>query len=133
MAIYGIGAYYSDTDDVSADFLKRGFACVGWDYDDAPSLHKILKFIKTGDLIYIKSHPPGKSLFIKAVGIVKNDNILSDKKLGACLPIEWIWEGWEELTENDRYNVRNNTLYEEVNPDIQAKVIQLLLSKINNK
>jgi hypothetical protein len=57
MAIYGIGAYYTHTD-VSADFVNRGVACVGWEQARAPAVHRLFEHIKTGDIIYIKTHPP---------------------------------------------------------------------------
>ncbi|MFH1774551.1 MAG: hypothetical protein ABH874_06295 [Methanobacteriota archaeon] len=70
----------------------------GWDYNDAPSLHQLLKHIK-------------------AVGIVVDDKVRSDPSLGACLKVKWVWHGHEAMGKiDDKYNVRNITLYEEVNP-----------------
>ena len=60
MAIYGIGASYRGTQDVSQDFLNVGLACVGHNEKDAPPLHTILKHFKIGDIVYIKAHPPQK-------------------------------------------------------------------------
>lgn len=91
MAIYGFGAYYDR--DVSKEFISNGLACLGWSSKKAPSLHKLLKHIKIGDLIYIKSHPPDKGLTIKAVGIILDDT-LSNTDMGTCLNVEWIWSGY---------------------------------------
>lgn len=130
MAIYGIGAYYYD-EDVSGEFLSKGVACVGWDYSDAPSLHRILKQITVGDLIYIKSHPPDTGLRIKAVGIVVDAEVKKVKNLGMGVKVKWIWQGDEFIGKiDDKYNVRNITLYEEFNPDVQKKVIQLILKRM---
>src|SRR5208337_616787 len=117
MAIYGIGAYYTDTD-VSDDFVRLGVACVGWTQEDAPALHRLLRHIKTGDIIYIKAHPPGRRITVKAVGIVEDEEPVEDVEegLGRGLHVRWVWRGpdviLEESTE-ERYNVRANTLYEE--------------------
>jgi hypothetical protein len=129
MAIYGIGAYYGR--DVSKKFISKGLACVGWEFEDAPSLHNVLKHIKVGDLIYIKSQTPKEGLFIKAVGIVMDDEVREDDDLGACLKVKYVWEGWEAMgrvIDRDPYNVRFNTIYEELDPTIQKKVIGLLLT-----
>jgi len=56
MAIYGIGACYTDTD-VSGEFVNRGVACVGWAQEDAPAIHRLLEHIKTGDIISRRALP----------------------------------------------------------------------------
>ena len=76
MAIYGIGAFYGGgIGNVTESFLLRNSACVGWEESDAPSLYQLIKYIKVGDIIYIKSKTPQKGLTIKAVGIVFDDQI----------------------------------------------------------
>jgi hypothetical protein len=106
MAIYGIGAYYTDTD-VSAEFVNGRVACVGWPREDAPAIHRLLEHIKTGDIIYIKAHPPGRSLTVKAVGIVEREPVEDFTGLGRGLHVRWLWSGLETLQESTRekYNV----------------------------
>jgi len=134
MAIYGIGAYYNGEEDVSEDFVSEGLACVGWDFETAPTLHVLLRQIKNGDIVYIKSTPIGQGLRIKAVGIVVNNNLAENDDLGTCVTVRWLWAGNENLGDiNDKYNVRNNTLYEELNRDVQSRVIDLLLSRITSQ
>jgi hypothetical protein len=85
----------------------------------------------SGDVLDIKSHPPNEGLIIKAVGIVVDDTV-SEIDLGFCLEVEWVWQGYEVLGRvDDKYNVRNTTLYEEVNPDVQQNVINLLLTSLD--
>jgi len=55
MTVYGIGAYHGDDKDVSKTFLSEEAACIGWSEKEAPALHRILKHIRIGDIIYIKS------------------------------------------------------------------------------
>lgn len=132
MAIFGIGTMYGATNDVSQKFIKKKCAYVGWDEDKAQPLHTILKHIKVGDIIYIKSHPPSIGLIIKAVGIVTSDNLKEDDP-GTGVPVKWLWTGEERLGQfDDKYPVRNITLYEEFNRKIQARVIKLLLSRFSN-
>ena len=132
MAIFGVGAFYDGTTDVTDDFLAGGVACVGWAEQDAPALHKLLARIQVGDIVYIKAHPPGRDLIVKAVGIVTGDSIANHGNLGQGVPVRWVWRGNEVFREaqNERYNVRNNTLYEEMSPAMQTRILDLLLARI---
>ena len=128
MAIYGLGAYYQQ--DVTSEFLSNEIACVGWDITDAPALCNMMAHIKVGDIIYIKSHPIDQGLIIKAVGVVVDDEDISTSLGEVCLRVKWIWVGRKELGKiRDKYNVRNNTLYEEHNPSVQRVVVGLLTSE----
>lgn len=128
MSIYGFGAMYDSKEDVSGDFIHRGIACVGWSSQEAPTLHEILKHIKTGDIVYIKSHPPNVGLIIKAVGIVIGNQVQNHPRLGAGVDVNWQWSGEKRFGQfHDKYAVRNLTIYEEFNFEIQKSVINLLL------
>ena len=131
MAIFGIGAWYSG-DDKTNDFLEKGVACVGWKEEETPTLHRIMAHIKIGDIIYIKIYPANKGLSIKAIGIVTDDKVSRIEDSGeACLEVRWIWKGDEYIGRiDDKYVVRTGTLYEEYNPDVQKKIIDLLTSTI---
>lgn len=130
MAIYGIGAKYGD-EDVSNQFIENGIACVGWDEEQSPTLHSILRHIKVGDIIYIKSHPPNIGLIVKAVGIVTDTNIVRNDDLGNGITTRWIWTGEDRIGKfEDKYPVRNLTLYEEYNFEIQSRVLQLFLDAL---
>lgn len=127
MAIYGIGAYYDDSNDVSEDFINQGVACVGWSITEAPSLHEILKALKVGDIIYIKSAPIGQGLRVKGVGIIIDNTLTAYPGLGKGVRVNWRWTGHQVLNEiPDKNNVRNNTLYEEYSKHIQSQIIALL-------
>jgi hypothetical protein len=130
LAIFGIGAWYGE--DVTNTFLKKQVACIGWDEQDAPSLHRMIAHIKIGDIIYIKTHPADRGLTIKAIGIAIDDKVTEIKDAGAaCLRAKWVWTGSEHLGSiQDKYNVRNNTLYEEYNRKVQERVLELLLSRL---
>ena len=127
MAIFGIGAYYRK--DVSSDFLSRGIACIGWSIEDAPTLHNILEQLRVGDIIYMKSNSPKVGLVIKAVGIVTSNKLRGYKNLGKGVKVRWLWSGKLKLGKipelNDKYNVRNNSIYEEFNIFIQTRILEL--------
>jgi hypothetical protein len=84
MAIFGVGAYYDNKRDVTEDFIQQGIACVGWPEEDAPALYSLLRRVQTGDVIYIKAHPPGRELIVKAVGIVTDDLVRNYADLAGC-------------------------------------------------
>ena len=128
MTIYGLGSYYGSSGDVSEEFFHNNVACVGWGYEDSPSLHEMMYNVKIGDIIYLKSHPANIGLIIKAVGIVTDNTLLDKGDLGsACVTVKWVWKGEEIIGRlDDRYNVRLNTMYEEYNPIVLQMVIEYL-------
>ena len=127
MAIFGIGAYYHH--DVSSDFLQQGCACVGWDPQDAPPAHAILHTLRTGDIIFIKTFTPNDGLTIKAVGLVREGRVRPIGSLGEGVPVRWVWNGEERVGRlDDKWPVRTVTIYEEYHPQIQNRVMELLLS-----
>lgn len=126
MAIFGIGATYNNKD-VSQDFIDNNVACVGWSIKDAPALHEILRCLKVGDIVYIKTAPIGQGIRVKAVGIVSDNTLQQIQGLGTGISVRWIWNGYENIgVIDDKYNVRNNTLYEEFNKEVQTFVLNLI-------
>jgi hypothetical protein len=84
--------------------------------------------MRIGDMIYIKANTPQAGLTIKAVGIVTNAQIRKKTTLGSCVSVRWVWTGRERIGKlDDKWPVRSVTLYEEHHPQVQAKVINLLL------
>jgi hypothetical protein len=129
MAIFGIGAHY-DVGDVTEQFVSGSLACVGWSEQDAPPAHAILRQLRTGDIIFIKSFTPQGGLSIKAIGIVMEGQVRDIESLGSCVPVRWVWTGHEHIGKlEDKWPVRSVTIYEEHHPTVQAKVIDLLLGR----
>jgi hypothetical protein len=130
VAIFGIGAYWDDKDDMVEAFFEQRCACIGWSREEAPTLYEMLQGVRIGSIVYLKSFNPNSGLRIKAVGIVDGPIIktnLSDDSLS----VAWIWTGEELIGQvNDKYSARTCTIYEEHNPNIQARVVALLLATI---
>ncbi|MBP5449525.1 MAG: hypothetical protein J6Y01_05340 [Spirochaetales bacterium] len=130
MAIYGIGANYGG-EDVSGAFIESGIVGTGWSAKDAPELFQYIRSLKVGDIVYIKSFSPSSpNIFIKGIGIIKDDKDLSKNDLVTC-GRNVIWKYTEEFTipkPNDKNNVRTNTIYEEFNPIVQKEILNKLLS-----
>ena len=92
MAIYGIGAMYGGTEDMTEIFLEKGGAYLGWDREDAPYAHQLLHRISIGDIVFIKSYPPTSGLHIKAVGVVTEAaGGHPDSELGMRVGVDWRW------------------------------------------
>ena len=128
MAIFGIGAHYDR--DVTQEFLSRGVACVGWNENDAPPAHAILRQLRTGDIIFIKSWTPQAGLTVKAVGIVMEGRVRNVRSLGSGIPVRWVWSGEERIGKlDDKWPIRTVTLYEEQHPQVQSRIISLLLDE----
>jgi hypothetical protein len=129
MAIFGIDATYA-RGDVYDEFLALGAACVEWREPDAPPLYAILRSIKAGDLIYIKSFNPGVGLTIKAVGVVSRGEVRDYGRTGTGVPVRWAWQGGYRIDKlDDKYPVRAAMLYEEYHPTVQSAVIALVLDR----
>lgn len=139
MAVYGIGAYYDDTD-VSCHFIDKECACIGYDESDASSLYEMLRRIKKGDIIYLKSYSiKGSVVVIKAIGYVIGRDIEkfyfpNNTRMGLGRKVLWkrVYESnpeWIKVAlpqEDLKNNVYNNTLYEEYSDTILNKVLGLL-------
>lgn len=131
MAVYGIGATF-EKKDVFGIFIKDKVAFLSWTDKDAPELHKLFRYIKIGDILYIKSYNPTTGLTIKAVGIV-TDNTMNQHNNNS-ISVGWIWKGQKDAEKDedqfiilepnmDKYNVRNIAIYEEFNEVVLAKVL----------
>jgi hypothetical protein len=127
MAIYGIGAYYGDRGDVSGDFISAGIAGPGWDDTDAPELHQFIRSLRVGDIVYLKSAPASSSdLFIKAIGIVRDEEIVPKNELVAIgRNIHWLSTKQFQIPRpTEKNNVRSNTMYEEFHPQVQVAILR---------
>ena len=130
MAIFGIGATYENYD-VSNQFIANSIACVGWSISDAPAIHEILRCLKVGDIMYIKTSPIGQGIRVKAVGIVIDNTLEQKNNFGTGVSVKWLWNGYENIGRiDDKYNVRNNTLYEEFNKEVQTFILNLVFQNL---
>jgi len=135
MAIYAIGAYYEG--DVRDEFIENRIAGPGWPEKDAPELQQYIASLKAGDIIYIKSFPPGsRFIFVKAIGFI-SDHLLLTKKtdtkgiVSAGRNVKWVvTEEFKIRKPKEKNNVRRNTLYEEFHPYVQQAILKKLFSKI---
>ncbi len=130
---YGIGSMYGSTDDKLPEFLSRNLACIGWPRDEAPAIHQLLGQIAVGDIVFVKSFPPQHGLYIKAVGIVDSSEVYTSRDLGSGRSVQWVWVHNVDPAHlgrlNDHYDqFRAGSLYQELGPQVQAAVIDLLVN-----
>lgn len=110
-------------------FLGKSLVCYPHLPDGKPDLHGIVSSIKTEDIVFIKHCTPQSSLHIKAVGVVLSD-YPTENSPGACLPVEWVWQG-EKILENfdEVLSLCGDALYEEHNIMVQREITNLLPEK----
>jgi hypothetical protein len=131
MAIFGIGAMYEGTDDVSRNFIQHDVAGIGLPVSDAPELHQLIKTLKVGDIIYIKSFSPSSAfIFVKAIGVIR-DEIIVTRQLNNLVQIgrnvRWLVTNEFQIPKpKEKNNVRLNSVYVEFHPAVQAEIIQRL-------
>ena len=102
MAIFGVGAYW-DRDKIG-NFIHHNVAVIDWRQKDAPGLHQIMRHMKVGDIVYLKSISLRNSrLIVKAVGIILDDEILEAANLKSLTGgnlgrnVGYLWEGSEDF------------------------------------
>ena len=128
MAIFGIGAFCDE--DVSRHFIEQCLIGVGWDAIEAPELHKFMRSLRVGDLVYIKSLPPASpEIFVRAIGIVIDAAIRTKQdsnNLVSCgRNVRWLSTSEFQIPlPPEKNNVRRNTLYEEHHPIVQAAILE---------
>lgn len=139
MAIYGIGSKYGSTDEKLPEFIKSGFAFIGYDEADAPAIYNAFKATKVGDIIFVKSSS-AHGLYIKAVGVITGRDLIKDQigGLGWGKRVKWAWhqkldpnkDGIENIKmgkiTDGMTNMRMGTFYEEFGPEVQEQVLNLL-------
>lgn len=129
MAIYGIGAKYNNKD-VSDIFIKDNIIGTGWDNNDAPDLHVLIKSLKIGDVIYIKSSGVSSAISVKAIGVIIDNEILSKQNhtlTEVGRNIKWLHKVKFMISQpSGKNNVRLNTIYEEFHPNVLKEIIDKL-------
>lgn len=133
--LYGFGSYYNGNEEKMSEFVKSGAAYIGYDKTEAPGLFEELTNIKAWDIVFLKSYPPATGLFIKAIGIVENNEKCYVPTLGHGVPVRWLWSALNEseyirvgIVHDKIENTRGGTIYHEYGPKIQ----QIILDKISS-
>lgn len=134
MAVYGMGSMFSSTDEQLKNFVKDGFACIGWRCEDKPELYEILNDIKIGDIIYIKSlYHASKAMKVKAVGIVTSELKRQNTHHGYedCeneISIKWLNTDINKIinVEDSDLNKRKGSLFIETNPEYIKNIIEFI-------
>ena|SRR3989442_971813 len=134
--IYGIGSVYGSKHEKLSQFVSSSVACIGWERDQAPALHQLLNRIAVGDIVFVKSFTASGGLYIKAVGVVTSPEILILPDLRYGRSVSWVWSALDVKDAihlgriEDRYdNMRFGTLYEELGPVVQQRVVDILLAR----
>jgi len=144
MGVFGVGASFSadKSGDVSKQFIEQGLIALGWTKEEAPSLYNLFFALRTGDIVYLKSSGrQHTSITVKAIGIVRNNTIREKEnpfpehgEVSIIREIAWLTTDQflvDSIT--DKYNVRENTIYEEFHPKILEKIIEKIIEKIEKK
>ena len=130
--MFGIGAFYDE--DMTTTFVEQNCCCIGYDKGDASILYEMLRRIKLGEIIYIKSlNRTDHSINIKAIGFVNGKHIQKHEELGYGRNVIWVKvfspDNWIKVSlskEDFKNNVYNNTLYEEYSESVINAVLDVL-------
>ena len=140
MAIYGIGCGY-DGKDMGNKFYSKGLACIGWQPGDKSFLFGIMREVDIGDIVIMKAffQRAGKQVLrIKGVGVITDNTIRNEGKLGCCLKVKWLKYDAKGLDEveygNDKFDAgvqRRTSIYREYNLDICKRVVEMLIAGLS--
>ena len=127
-----MGTCYGGYDDQTTIFIENKIAAIGWSENDAIDLYAMIGKVEIGDIIYLKSTYPKKSigriLRIKTVGKVVNPNKKFDGKSAIGMdyienfaPIDLVLKDYK-----GKNSVYGSTFYQEYNPLIIEKILNLI-------
>lgn len=131
MKIWGIGANLGGSVDISNDFVNRKIAYLGYKKEDAPVFYEMLKEIKLGDIVYIKSLPIGGSnLRIKNVGIVTRELSDVEQYIDGDTKNDTLGVKWLDLQIDldiekcdKKYTARSTSVYREYSPFVINEIM----------
>lgn len=146
MRVFGVGAYITKDDegkriDVCDTFIKNEIIGTGWLEKEAVDIHNFFGSLKTGDIVFMKSYAfKTKTLFIKAIGKVKDDIPCRDLELKeheltiyGVRNVQWLQNELQPIEiQNGKNNVRQNTIYEEYHPDVVRLIEERVRTKRTN-
>lgn len=119
--------------------VSHNVAVIGWEEKYAPGLHQIMRHMKVGDIVYLKSiYIRKRRLIVKATGIILDDEILETTDLQSLTGgnlgrnVGYLWEGSDNLpVPKDNEPVKSLTIYEEHNLGIQSRILELIFTNCN--
>lgn len=137
MAIWGVGAKFGSWDNKLDSFVKESFWCTGFKEQEKPEVYEMIKSIKIGDVVYVKSLALNSNIMnVRGIGIVTESfkNLNSHKGFESCgneIGVKWlIAESKQPLFQEkitDKYiNERKTTIFKEYNRDIIKRIINQL-------
>lgn len=118
-------------EDHADDFCKYGVAVLGYTKEQKPDYYALMKNMKVGDLIYIKTRfMADKPLKVKAIGIITNAEILPKDALPGKegVDVRWLKNFVTDPIEIESKPSSNSvrTIFEEKNDEVIREIISYL-------
>ena len=123
-AMWGFGFYFGKNRNSKRNFISENYVTVNYSEEDAPEFIEMMKEIKVGDIVYLKSWGiRNNKLHICAVGIVTSEMNTENNRIS----VNWLLDDINvEIFPNKRYRQRVASIYKEYNNDIKKLIFNLL-------
>ena len=123
-AMWGFGFYFGKNRDSRQEFIDNNYVTVNYSEEEAPEFIEMMKEIKAGDIVYLKSWGiRNNKLHIYAIGIVTSEMNTDNNRIS----VKWLIDNLKtEITPNKKYRQRVASIYKEYNNDIKKLIFNLL-------
>lgn len=124
ISIWGFGFYFGKNHCSKEEFIDNNYVTVKYTEEEAPEFIAMMKEIKIGDIVYLKSWGIGNNiLHIHAIGRVTNEINTDNNRIR----VNWLVKNiYEPVIPNKRYRQRVASIYKEYNKDIPQNIFDLI-------
>ncbi len=134
MAVWGIGAYYpGEKVDKAKKYVENGTVIIGYFEKQRPKYYEMLRKIKAGDVIFIKSRfMLNQPMKVKAIGIAISNHVSIENGMDGRIGVrvKWIKDFTDcpkEIIKERTNDGSTRTIYEEKNENVIRCLAGLLL------
>lgn len=124
ISVWGFGFYFGKNRDSKEEFIEQNYVTINYSEDEAPEFIEMMREIKVGDIVYLKSCGiRNNTLHICAVGVVTSEMNTDNHRIS----VSWLIDNInKEVAPNKKYRQRVASIYKEYNNEIKTIIFDLI-------